>query len=94
MGGGCHICGTPAASRWQQPDHSGRSGLKVLTQPVCRTVGPDAGVPETGAITEPAAAWTQAWDGAWTPALSQHRKPTVMPLVVEAGATAVRIETP
>ena len=55
--------------------------------------------PETGAITEPAAEWTQAWDGAvWTASLplsaQRTESPTVMPVVVAAGDTAVRIEAP
>ncbi|MFM9902272.1 MAG: protein-disulfide reductase DsbD family protein [Polaromonas sp.] len=55
--------------------------------------------PETGAITEPAAAWTQAWNGAvWTASLplSPQRtdSPTMLPIVVAAGTTAVRIEAP
>jgi thiol:disulfide interchange protein DsbD len=55
--------------------------------------------PETGAITEPAAAWTQAWQGAvWTASLplspQRTESPTVLPVVVAAGNTAVRIEAP
>ena len=55
--------------------------------------------PETGAITEPAAAWTQAWNGAvWTASLplspQRTESPTLLPVVVAAGNTAVRIEAP
>ena len=55
--------------------------------------------PETGAITEPAAAGTQAWQGAvWTASLplspQRTESPTVLPIVVAAGNTAVRIEAP
>ena len=55
--------------------------------------------PETGAIIEPAAAWTQAWQGAvWTASLplspQRTESPTVLPVVVAAGNTAVRIEAP
>ena len=55
--------------------------------------------PETGAITEPAAAWTQAWNGAvWTASLplsaQRTESPAVLPIVVAAGTTAVRLEAP
>ena len=55
--------------------------------------------PETGAITEPAAAATQAWRGAvWTASLplSAQRtdSPTMMPVVVAADGTAARLDVP
>ena len=55
--------------------------------------------PETGAITEPAAAGTQAWRGAvWTASLplSAQRidSPTMMPVVVAADGTAARLDVP
>ena len=59
--------------------------------------------PETGGVTEPAAAWQQAWQGAvWTaqvPLSGQRTEsPTVMPLVValdgDTTGRAYRIEAP
>ena len=55
--------------------------------------------PETGAITEPAAAWTQAWNGAvWTASLPlsplRTDSPGALPLVVAADGDAVRIDVP
>lgn len=53
--------------------------------------------PETGEVIEPAAKWTQAWQGdTWTAQvpLSAHRaaSPTVLPLVVAAGGQGWRAE--
>ncbi len=55
--------------------------------------------PETTGVTEPAAKWTQAWQGnIWTASvpLSGQRteSPTVMPLVVAFNNLAVRVEAP
>ena len=55
--------------------------------------------PETGAITEPAGAWTQAWNGAvWTASLPlsplRTDSPSALPLVVAADGDAVRIDVP
>ncbi len=55
--------------------------------------------PETGNVIEPAAKWTQAWQGnVWTaqvPLSGQRTEsPTVMPIVVALDKTAYRIEAP
>ena len=55
--------------------------------------------PETGGVTEPAAPWTQAWQGnVWTaqiPLSAQRTEgPSVMPVVVAFSTTALRIEAP
>ena len=55
--------------------------------------------PETGSVIEPAAPWTQAWQGnVWTaqvPLSGQRTEsPAVMPLVVSFDKTAYRIEAP
>ena len=55
--------------------------------------------PETGNVIEPAAKWTQGWQGTvWTaqvPLSAQRTEsPTVMPVVVALDKTAYRIEAP
>ncbi len=55
--------------------------------------------PETGSVIEPAAPWTQAWQGnVWTaqiPLSAQRTEsPTVMPVVVAFDKAAYRIEAP
>jgi thiol:disulfide interchange protein len=55
--------------------------------------------PETGEVIDPPAAWTQAWNGdTWTASvpLSPHRgnSPSVLPVVLAAGAQGWRIEAP
>ena len=55
--------------------------------------------PETGSVIEPAAPWTQAWQGnVWTaqiPLSAQRTEsPTVMPLVVALDKAAYRMEAP
>ena len=55
--------------------------------------------PETGSVIEPAAQWTQAWQGnVWTAQIplsgQRTESPTVMPVVVALGNAAYRIEAP
>ena len=55
--------------------------------------------PETGSVIEPAAAWTQAWQGrlwqAQIPLSGQRTEsPATMPLVVSLGKTAYRMDVP
>ena len=55
--------------------------------------------PETGGVTDPAASWQQAWQGAvWTAQLplAKHRtgSPERLPLVVAAEGAAYRIDAP
>ena len=55
--------------------------------------------PETGNVIEPAAKWTQGWQGnLWTAQIplsgQRTESPTLMPVVVALDKTAYRIETP
>ena len=55
--------------------------------------------PETGSVIEPAAQWTQAWQGnVWTAQIplsaQRSESPTVMPVVVAFDNTAYRVEVP
>ena len=55
--------------------------------------------PETGSVIEPAAAWTQGWQGnVWTAQIplsgQRTESPAVMPVVVTLDKTAYRIEAP
>ena len=55
--------------------------------------------PETGNVIEPAAKWTQGWQGSvWTAQIplsgQRTESPLVMPVVVALGDTAYRIEAP
>ena len=55
--------------------------------------------PETGSVIEPAALWTQAWQGSlWTAQIPlsslRTESPAVMPLVVALDKSAFRIEVP
>ena len=55
--------------------------------------------PETGSVIEPAAKWTQAWQGnVWTAQIplsgQRTESPTVMPVVVALDKAAFRIEAP
>ena len=55
--------------------------------------------PETGSVIEPAADWTQAWQGkTWTAQIplsgQRTESPTVMPVVVALGDASYRIEAP
>ena len=55
--------------------------------------------PETGSVIEPAAQWTQAWQGnVWTAKIplsgQRTESPTMMPVVVALGDSSFRIEAP
>ena len=55
--------------------------------------------PETGGVTEPAAQWTQSWQGsAWTARIplsgQRTESPETMPVVVAFGNTSYRLEVP
>ena len=55
--------------------------------------------PETGSVIEPAAQWTQAWQGkTWTAQIplsgQRTESPTLMPVVVAWGEASYRIEAP
>ena len=55
--------------------------------------------PETGGVIEPAARWTQAWQGnVWTAQIplsgQRTESPAMMPLVVALGEASFRIEAP
>ena len=55
--------------------------------------------PETGSVIEPAAQWTQAWQGnVWTAQIplsgQRTESPTTMPVVVALGDSSFRIEAP
>ena len=90
----------PLAAGASQIDVSGKN-IKVALSglPASLTGKTLAFFPETGSVIEPAAEWTQGWQGqVWTaqiPLSAQRTEsPTVMPIVVASGDASYRIEAP
>ena len=82
-------------------DNQGVKAIKIVLSglPDSLTGKTLAFFPETGSVIEPAADWTQAWQGkTWTAQIplsgQRTESPTVMPVVVALGQASYRIEAP
>ena len=90
----------PLAAGASQIEVSGKA-IKVALSglPASLTGKTLAFFPETGSVIEPAAQWTQNWQGnVWTAQIplsgQRTESPTVMPVVVALGKMSYRIEAP
>ena len=91
----------PDASQIEVADFKGVKAIKVsLTGlPAALTGKTLAFFPETGSVIEPAAQWTQTWQGnVWTAQIplsgQRTESPAMMPVVVALDKAAYRIEAP
>ena len=91
----------PDASQIEVADFKGNKAIKVaLAGLPAALIGKTlAFFPETGSVIEPAANWTQTWQGnVWTAQIplsgQRTESPAVMPVVVALDKVAYRIEAP
>jgi len=90
----------PLAAGSSQIEVSGKAIKIALSGLPASLVGKNlAFFPETGSVIEPAAEWTQGWQGSvWTAQIplsgQRTESPTVMPVVVALGNASYRIEAP
>ena len=90
----------PLAAGTSQIEVSGKAIKIALSGLPASLVGKNlAFFPETGSVIEPAAEWTQGWQGSvWTAQIplsgQRTESPTVMPVVVALGNASYRIEAP
>ncbi len=90
----------PLATGASQIDVSGNTIKVALSGLPAGFAGKDlAFFPETGSVIEPAAQWTQSWQGSlWTAQIplsgQRTESPTMMPVVVALGNASYRIEAP
>ena len=90
----------PLAAGTSQIEVSGKAITIALSGLPASLVGKNlAFFPETGSVIEPAAEWTQGWQGSvWTAQIplsgQRTESPTVMPVVVALGNASYRIEAP
>ena len=90
----------PLAAGASQIDVSAKAIKIALSGLPATLTGKDlAFFPETGSVIEPAAQWTQSWQGSvWTAQIplsgQRTESPAVMPIVVAFGSASYRIEAP
>ena len=90
----------PLAAGPSQIDVSSKAIKVTLSGLPANLTGKDlAFFPETGSVIEPAASWTQSWQGnLWTAQIplsgQRSESPAVMPVVVASGNASYRIEAP
>ena len=90
----------PLAAGASQIDVSAKAIKIALSGLPATLTGKDlAFFPETGSVIEPAAQWTQSWQGSvWTAQIplsgQRTESPAVMPIVVAFGNASYRIEAP
>ncbi len=89
------------SSQIEVSDNKGIKAIKVALSglPDSLTGKTLAFFPETGSVIEPAAQWSQAWQGkTWTAQIplsgQRTESPTLMPVVVAWGKASYRIEAP
>ena len=90
----------PLAAGASQISVSGKAIKVALSGLPASLTGKDlAFFPETGSVIEPAAQWTQSWQGnVWTAQIplsgQRSESPAIMPVVVALGNASFRIEAP
>ena len=90
----------PLAAGASQVEVSGNAIKVALSGLPASLTGKElAFFPETGSVIEPAAKWTQSWQGSvWTAQIplsgQRTESPTVMPILVALGDASYRIEAP